>query len=98
MSRFVALLLFLRDTPGSMGLPPVEIYKGQETAEELANELKPRLPLLGILGNHPAEYTGQVPRGIVHMTQAALIPQWRERPHDGHAILWVGPPGVHGPD
>jgi OPA family glycerol-3-phosphate transporter-like MFS transporter/OPA family sugar phosphate sensor protein UhpC-like MFS transporter len=36
----VIVLIFLRDTPGSMGLPPVEVYKGEEAPEELAAELK----------------------------------------------------------
>ncbi|HYE17502.1 MAG TPA: MFS transporter, partial [Tepidisphaeraceae bacterium] len=35
----VIVLIFLRDTPGSMGLPPVEVYKGEETERELAKEL-----------------------------------------------------------
>ena len=34
------ILYFLRDTPGSLGLPPVEVYKGEETPQELANEIK----------------------------------------------------------
>lgn len=38
------ILLFLRDTPGSMGLPPVEIYKGEETPRELAAEIKVQEP------------------------------------------------------
>jgi sugar phosphate permease len=36
----VIVLIFLRDTPASMGLPPVEIYKGEETPTELAKEIK----------------------------------------------------------
>ena len=36
----VYILIYLRDTPGSMGLPPVEIYKGEETPAQLADELK----------------------------------------------------------
>jgi OPA family glycerol-3-phosphate transporter-like MFS transporter/OPA family sugar phosphate sensor protein UhpC-like MFS transporter len=36
----IYVLIFLRDTPGSMGLPPVEVYKGEETPSELAEELK----------------------------------------------------------
>ena len=35
----VMILLSLRDTPGSMGLPPVEVWKGEETPEQLAAEL-----------------------------------------------------------
>jgi OPA family glycerol-3-phosphate transporter-like MFS transporter/OPA family sugar phosphate sensor protein UhpC-like MFS transporter len=38
------VLIFLRDTPGSLGLPPVEIYKGEETPEQLAAELKEPVP------------------------------------------------------
>jgi OPA family glycerol-3-phosphate transporter-like MFS transporter/OPA family sugar phosphate sensor protein UhpC-like MFS transporter len=40
MIGVVIILLYLRDTPGSLGLPPVEIYKGEETPEQLAKELK----------------------------------------------------------
>jgi OPA family glycerol-3-phosphate transporter-like MFS transporter/OPA family sugar phosphate sensor protein UhpC-like MFS transporter len=36
----IIVLLFLRDTPGSLGLPPVEVYKGEETPKQLAEELK----------------------------------------------------------
>jgi OPA family glycerol-3-phosphate transporter-like MFS transporter/OPA family sugar phosphate sensor protein UhpC-like MFS transporter len=36
----VYVLIFLRDTPGSMGLPPVEVYKGEESPKQLADELK----------------------------------------------------------
>ena len=41
MAMFTSLLilLFLRDTPESMGLPPVEVYKGEETPRELAAEI-----------------------------------------------------------
>jgi OPA family glycerol-3-phosphate transporter-like MFS transporter/OPA family sugar phosphate sensor protein UhpC-like MFS transporter len=41
MAVFTSLLilLFLRDTPESMGLPPVEVYKGEETPRELAAEI-----------------------------------------------------------
>ena len=35
------MLLFLRDTPGSLGLPPVEVYRGEETPQGLAEELQP---------------------------------------------------------
>jgi phosphoglycerate transporter family protein len=38
----VIVLIFLRDTPGSMGLPPVEVYKGEETPEQLADETRPQ--------------------------------------------------------
>jgi OPA family glycerol-3-phosphate transporter-like MFS transporter/OPA family sugar phosphate sensor protein UhpC-like MFS transporter len=34
------ILIFLRDTPASLGLPPVEVYKGEETPEQLAQETK----------------------------------------------------------
>jgi len=37
----VIVLIFLRDTPASMGLPPVEVFKGEETPKELADEIKP---------------------------------------------------------
>jgi OPA family glycerol-3-phosphate transporter-like MFS transporter/OPA family sugar phosphate sensor protein UhpC-like MFS transporter len=36
----IIIYLFLRDTPESMGLPPVEVYKREETPKELAEELK----------------------------------------------------------
>jgi sugar phosphate permease len=36
----VLIYLYLRDTPESMGLPPVEVYKGEETRTELAQEIK----------------------------------------------------------
>ncbi len=36
----VLIYLFLRDTPESMGLPPVEVFKGEETKTELAEEIK----------------------------------------------------------
>jgi OPA family glycerol-3-phosphate transporter-like MFS transporter/OPA family sugar phosphate sensor protein UhpC-like MFS transporter len=35
----VMLLIRLRDTPGSLGLPPVEVYKGEESPTELAQEV-----------------------------------------------------------
>ena len=38
----VYVLIFLRDTPGSLGLPPVEVYKGEESVQELREELKPQ--------------------------------------------------------
>jgi phosphoglycerate transporter family protein len=38
----VLVYLFLRDTPASMGLPPVEVYKGEESPAELAAEIKPQ--------------------------------------------------------
>ncbi len=46
MAVFTSLLiiLFLRDTPESMGLPPVEVYKGEETPRELAAEIKAEEP------------------------------------------------------
>lgn len=34
----IIILIFLRDTPGSLGLPPVEIYKGEETPQQLEEE------------------------------------------------------------
>lgn len=36
----VVIAIFLRDTPGSLGLPPVEIYKGEETQTELNREIE----------------------------------------------------------
>jgi OPA family glycerol-3-phosphate transporter-like MFS transporter/OPA family sugar phosphate sensor protein UhpC-like MFS transporter len=43
LATFGALivLIFLRDTPGSLGLPPVEIYKGEETPKQLEEETQP---------------------------------------------------------
>lgn len=40
----VMLLIRLRDTPGSLGLPPVEVWKGEETPRELAAELHTAQP------------------------------------------------------
>lgn len=40
MMGALIVVIFLRDTPGSMGLPPVEIYKGEETPRELDEETK----------------------------------------------------------
>jgi len=34
----VIILIFMRDTPPSLGLPPVEVYKGEESPKELAEE------------------------------------------------------------
>jgi len=34
----VIILVFLRDTPTSLGLPPVEVWKGEETPKQLADE------------------------------------------------------------
>ena len=33
------VVIFLRDTPESLGLPPIEVYRGEESPEELAEEL-----------------------------------------------------------
>lgn len=38
----VFVYAFLRDTPASMGLPPVEVFKGEETPADLAHELRPQ--------------------------------------------------------
>lgn len=35
----IMILSLLRDTPGSMGLPPVEVWKGEETRTELEQEV-----------------------------------------------------------
>jgi OPA family glycerol-3-phosphate transporter-like MFS transporter/OPA family sugar phosphate sensor protein UhpC-like MFS transporter len=43
----VIILIFMRDTPESLGLPPVELYKGEETPKELAEELKEPVPTIG---------------------------------------------------
>jgi OPA family glycerol-3-phosphate transporter-like MFS transporter/OPA family sugar phosphate sensor protein UhpC-like MFS transporter len=45
----VLIYLLLRDTPASMGLPPVEVYKGEETPAELAAEIQPAEPYRQIL-------------------------------------------------
>ena len=37
----VFVYLLLRDTPASMGLPPVEVYKGEESPAQLAAETRP---------------------------------------------------------
>jgi OPA family glycerol-3-phosphate transporter-like MFS transporter/OPA family sugar phosphate sensor protein UhpC-like MFS transporter len=36
----IIIFIFLRDTPESLGLPPVEIYKNEETPRELNQETK----------------------------------------------------------
>src|SRR4051812_38689624 len=38
------ILIFMRDTPESLGLPPVEIYKGEKTPRELNQEIKAAEP------------------------------------------------------
>jgi sugar phosphate permease len=40
----VIILIFLRDTPSSLGLPPVEVYKNEESPKELASEIKAEEP------------------------------------------------------
>jgi OPA family glycerol-3-phosphate transporter-like MFS transporter/OPA family sugar phosphate sensor protein UhpC-like MFS transporter len=40
----VIILIFMRDTPPSLGLPPVEVYKGEESPKELAEEVKAEEP------------------------------------------------------
>ncbi len=45
----IVVYVFLRDTPGSMGLPPVEVYKGEETPVELAAETGARESYWAIL-------------------------------------------------
>jgi OPA family glycerol-3-phosphate transporter-like MFS transporter/OPA family sugar phosphate sensor protein UhpC-like MFS transporter len=44
MAGVFIILYYLRDTPASMGLPPVEVYKGEETPKELAEEIKVEEP------------------------------------------------------
>ena len=44
MVGVIIILHYLRDTPASMGLPPVEVYKGEETPKELAEEIKVEEP------------------------------------------------------
>ena len=43
----VMLLFRLRDTPGSLGLPPVEVWKREETPQQLAAELHEAPPAAG---------------------------------------------------
>jgi sugar phosphate permease len=43
------ILLFLRDTPGSLGLPPVELYKGEETPKQLNEETKTDEPYWNVV-------------------------------------------------
>jgi sugar phosphate permease len=74
LATFGALivLLFLRDTPGSMGLPPVEIYKGEETPEELAHELKEPVP------NAPAAASAQSPSTVLeYESREAPMTYWQ---------------------
>ena len=50
-----AMLLWrLRDTPGSLGLPPVELWKGEETPRQLAAELHQAPPPRDGPGGAPA--------------------------------------------
>src|ERR1044071_217191 len=44
LAGVVIILIFLRDTPASLSLPPVEIYKGEESPIELATETKIQEP------------------------------------------------------
>lgn len=44
------LLWRLRDTPGSLGLPPVEVWKGEETPAQLAAELHQAQPAAATAG------------------------------------------------
>ncbi|MEA2736691.1 MAG: transporter, family, sugar phosphate sensor protein UhpC, partial [Humisphaera sp.] len=48
----VIILIFMRDTPPSLGLPPVEVYKGEETAEELAEEVKAQEPYWNVVRDY----------------------------------------------
>jgi OPA family glycerol-3-phosphate transporter-like MFS transporter/OPA family sugar phosphate sensor protein UhpC-like MFS transporter len=59
----VIVLIFLRDTPGSMGLPPVEVYKGEEKPEELAAELK--------------EPVVEPEEGVVYETSEPALSYWQ---------------------
>jgi sugar phosphate permease len=66
----IVVLLFLRDTPGSMGLPPIEVYKGEETPEELSLELKE--PVAAPAGdNHDS------PRVIGYEAPQATMTYWQ---------------------
>lgn len=65
LATFGALIivLFLRDTPGSLGLPPVEVYKGEETPEELAAELKEPVEAAatdGVISYEPSPAAGEM--------------------------------------
>ena len=44
LAGVVVILTYLRDTPESMGLPPVEVYKGEETPQQIAVEIKAAEP------------------------------------------------------
>jgi sugar phosphate permease len=52
MLGVVVILIFMRDTPASMGLPPVEVYKGEETAAELAAEIKSQEPYWNVVRDY----------------------------------------------
>jgi OPA family glycerol-3-phosphate transporter-like MFS transporter/OPA family sugar phosphate sensor protein UhpC-like MFS transporter len=45
----ILILLFLRDTPESMGLPPVEVFRGEETPSELAAEIQADEPYRAVV-------------------------------------------------
>jgi OPA family glycerol-3-phosphate transporter-like MFS transporter/OPA family sugar phosphate sensor protein UhpC-like MFS transporter len=63
----IMLLIRLRDTPGTMGLPPVEVWKGEESPRQLAAELHeaPPPPPAGSPG--PPVLEGGVPREQTYM-------------------------------
>ncbi|HYN89333.1 MAG TPA: MFS transporter, partial [Ardenticatenaceae bacterium] len=45
----IMIVFGLRDHPGSMGLPPVEVYRGEETPREVNEEIQPERPYREIL-------------------------------------------------
>jgi OPA family glycerol-3-phosphate transporter-like MFS transporter/OPA family sugar phosphate sensor protein UhpC-like MFS transporter len=44
LAGVVIILVYMRDTPESMGLPPVETYKGEESPRQLAEETRAEEP------------------------------------------------------
>src|SRR5688572_14005870 len=48
----VIILIFMRDTPPSLGLPPVEVFKGEESPKELAEETKAEEPYWNVVRDY----------------------------------------------
>ena len=73
----IMLLIRLRDTPGSLGLPPVEVYKGEETPRELAQEIEAdepywRVMLFNVLLN-PFMWVISIANLLVYVLRTATM-------------------------
>ncbi|HEX8913671.1 MAG TPA: MFS transporter [Humisphaera sp.] len=71
------VLVFLRDTPGSLGLPPVEVYKREETAAELAAETRPDEPYWQVVRRYvltnPWMWVISVANLLVYVLRSVLV-------------------------